>query len=93
MSTLACQGCGAPLAGDSPAIFACPKAGRDGGDHVVGRTLDPAQVCFPGDGASNPFERYRALTHAHALATSHGMSDQDFVALVRELDAAVAAVD
>ncbi len=93
MSTLACQGCGAPLAGDSPAIYRCPNAGRDDGDHVVGRTLDPARVRFPGVGAVNPFERYRALTHAHSLALSHGMSDADFVALVRELDGAVAAVD
>lgn len=93
MSTLACQGCGAELAADSPAIYRCPNAGRDAGDHVVGRTLDPSQLRFPEDGAANPFERYRTLTHAYSLARSRGMSDDEFVALVRELDDAVRAVD
>lgn len=92
-STLACQGCGAPVAADAPGVYACPNAGRDGGDHVVGRTLDAARVRFPPDGPANPFERYRALTHAHALALARGVTDEEFVALVRELDAAVAAVD
>ncbi len=93
MSTLECQGCGAALAADSAEIYRCPSAGRDGGDHVVGRTLDAARVRFPHDDEANPFVRYRALTHAHSLALSHGMSDADFVALVRGLDDAVCAVD
>lgn len=93
MSTLACQGCGALLAGDSPLIFRCPNAGRDGGDHVVARTLDPACVQFPSLDDVNPFERYRVLTHAYALALSRGLRDEDFVALVRGLDDAVAQVD
>lgn len=92
MTPLRCQGCGREIPADSPAPFRCPAAGTDTGDHVVGRTL-PEVAVFPRDGDANPFIRYRTLTHAHALATSRGMSDDAFVALVRELDAAIAAVD
>jgi threonine synthase len=92
LSPLRCQGCGREIPGDAPAPFRCSAAGTDGGDHVVGRVLDPAAV-FPRDGDPNPFVRYRALTHAHALALSKGMGDEAFVAMVRALDEAVARVD
>jgi len=91
MRPLRCQGCGREVPGDTPAPFRCPAAG-DGGDHVLGRVLDRG-AGFPSDGESNPFIRYRALTHAHALAEVRGLSDAAFVALVRDLDAAVARVD
>lgn len=45
------------------------------------------------DREPNPFVRYRRLTHAWHTAAAIGMSDAEFVALVRELDAHVAAVD
>jgi threonine synthase len=93
MSELACQGCGAALAADSPEIYRCPNAGRDAGDHVVGRTLDAGRLRLPLEGPVNPFERYRAFTHAYSLALSRGMTDDEFVALVRRLDDAVRAVD
>jgi threonine synthase len=41
----------------------------------------------------NPFVRYRVLLHAYHVARAGGMSDDDYVALVRQLDAAVAQVD
>jgi len=88
MGALVCQGCGQEIAADAP--YRCPRAG-DGGEHVVGRVLDAA-VRFPSDGHANPFVRYRALTHAHALARSRGMGDDAFVAMVLELDRAVAEV-
>ena len=48
---------------------------------------------MPGDGSSNPFIRYRELQAAWALARSRGLSDDDYIALVNELDRAVAEVD
>jgi threonine synthase len=91
MHTLRCEGCGATIAADSPSPFRCPNAG-DGADHVVARALDAAGLAFPRAGDANPFVRYGALSFSHALARSKGLSDADFDALVRALDAAVARV-
>ncbi|RKY20102.1 MAG: hypothetical protein DRQ55_08735 [Planctomycetota bacterium] len=43
--------------------------------------------------APNPFIRYRTLLHSWRLARRHGLADADYVALVRDLDARVAAAD
>ena len=88
-------GCGAAPAPGEPYPFRCPNAGRgDDVDHVLRRELDPAAVAFPhDDDEPNPFVRYRALLHAYHVARADGMSDAEFCALVRELDARVAAVD
>lgn len=43
--------------------------------------------------SDNPFIRYRDRLDSHAAAIKGGMSDEQFVDLVEELDAAVAAVD
>jgi threonine synthase len=90
-----CAGCGAELVPCAAAVlpFACPNARReDDIDHVVRRAGTPAST-FPAGDAANPFIRYRPLLAAHALALECGVGDEAFVALVRELDAAVAAVD
>jgi threonine synthase len=92
MSDLYCRGCGRELPASAPAACVCPQSGKDGGDHVVARRLDPAFARFPTDAEPNPFVRYRTLTHAYSLARGHGMPDEDFVRLVRELDTSVAAV-
>jgi threonine synthase len=95
MLTFECAGCGAVLAPSDAAVlpFACPNARRDDDvDHVVRRAGMPAPPFPPGD-AANPFIRYRSLLAAHALALECGVEDDGFVALVRELDAAVAGVD
>ena len=92
-SRLVCGGCGAAAAQDDPYPFRCRNSG-DGGDHVLRRLLDPAAVTFPlDDREPNPFVRYRALSHTYHLARAHGMGDDAFVALVRELDAEVARID
>jgi threonine synthase len=92
-SRLVCGGCGTAAAPDDPYPFRCRNAG-DGGDHVLRRLLDPAAVTFPlDDSEPNPFVRFRALFHTYHLARAHGMADQEFVALVRELDAEVARID
>ncbi len=88
---LECAGCGA--APDARAPFRCANTGRDDLDHIVARRLDTARVTFPRTGAANPFVRFRALLHSYHAARAGGMSDADFVALVEELDRAVAAVD
>ena len=41
----------------------------------------------------NPFVRYRVLLHSYQTARTRGMSDAQYVALVRRIDAAVARVD
>ncbi|HJV30310.1 MAG TPA: pyridoxal-phosphate dependent enzyme [Gaiellaceae bacterium] len=92
-STVACTGCGHPADPRDPYPFRCPKAGTDDVDHVMARVLDSTRVRFPRDRDPNPFIRYRELLHSYHLATEAGMSDEDYRALVAELDRAVAAVD
>jgi threonine dehydratase len=57
------------------------------------RELDPTHVSFPDGGEPNPFVRYRRLFHGYHLGHANGMSDDDHVHLVEQLDKAVAAVD
>ncbi|MGH9303110.1 MAG: pyridoxal-phosphate dependent enzyme [Acidimicrobiales bacterium] len=93
-SSIVCYGCGTVLDPKEPYPFRCPNAG-DGADHVLRRVLDTSRLEFPrGESReTNPFVRYRSLLHAYHLAQAAGMSDADFVTSVRELDAAVVAVD
>ena len=92
---LRCAGCGAEVAGE-PYAFRCPNAGRDDADHV----LVPVPAPLPADAPplpdpreAQPFARWRAAFHSYAMARAGGMADAAYVALVHELDAAVAAVD
>ncbi len=91
---LVCAGCGAELDPAEPYPFRCPNAGGDDVDHVVRRELDLSSLRFPSEPSEpNPFIRYRTLLHAYHVAVDGGMSDDEFRALVRRLDARVAAVD
>jgi threonine synthase len=94
-SMLVCAGCGwtAPPPEEHRYPFRCPKAGRGDTDHVVTRKLDSFKVEFTRGDDPNPFIRYRELFHAWHLARRRGLSDDAYVALVRELDAAIARVD
>jgi threonine synthase len=89
MTVLRCQGCGSVLPG-SARSFRCLNTG-DGGDHVIGRTLDEG-ARYPEGLADRPFIHYRTLTHAYAVARAGGISDEDFVRLVEDLDRRVAGV-
>lgn len=93
-SYLACLGCGTAVPATQPFTMRCPgaKAGDDT-DHVLRRSLDAAVVGREPDADPNPFVRYRTRFHAWHVATAAGWSDERFVALVRELDAAIARVD
>jgi threonine synthase len=73
--------------------FRCPKAGRGDTDHVVTRKLDTFRVEFARGDDHNPFIRHRELLHSWHLARRRGQSDEAYVELVRELDAAIARVD
>lgn len=98
-SRLVCAGCGGSPDVADPYPFACPNAASgDDVDHVLRRELDLSARSSPlqpltGDGERNPYVRYRALLHAYHVACSRGVSDDAFVALVRDLDERVAAVD
>ncbi len=91
MISIVCRGCGWTLPPGALAPYACPHAG-DAADHVLARVLDASGQAFPTSGDPNPFVRYRALTYGHALALTHGMTDDAFVAIVHDLDAKVARV-
>jgi threonine synthase len=60
---------------------------------VLRRELDLSRLSFPHDDEPNPFLRFRRLLHAYHVATSHGLPDDAFCAIVESLDARVAAVD
>lgn len=89
-TSLVCTGCGAVV--DGPLPFRCPAADGDGRDHVLARTRPLLEVAVTDDDP-HPFVRYRRLSHSWQLAQSAGLGDSDYVALVRELDRAVAGVD
>jgi threonine dehydratase len=91
-TTVVCAGCHRAAPPDDPFPFRCAGAGADDVDHLMVRELDPTHVGFPADGEANPFVRYRELFHAYHLGRAHGVSDDDHVHLVEQLDKAVADV-
>jgi threonine synthase len=93
-SRLVCAGCGASPRVDEPFPFRCPNATRDDDvDHVLRRELDLTGAVFGALDEPNPYVRFRELLHACHVAREHGVADESFVALVRDLDERVAAVD
>jgi threonine dehydratase len=93
VTTVVCAGCGLVAPATEPFPFTCPSAGTNDVDHVMVRELDPTHVSFPTGHEPNPFVRYRELFHAYHLGRGAGMSDEDHVHLVEQLDKAVADVD
>jgi threonine synthase len=93
-ATLVCAGCGTVVPPDRPFTPRCPAA-RPGDDidHVLVRHLDLEALSAAADADPEPFVRYRALFHAYHVARSAGWTDGRYIALVRELDDAVALVD
>jgi threonine dehydratase len=94
-STLVCSGCGwtAPSLEENRYPFRCPRAGTDDADHVVTRQLDLRRVKWRHGDDPNPFIRHRELFHAWHSARIRGLSDEFYVYLVRQLDAAIEAAD
>ena len=84
-----CAGCGWTAPPLDPRPFRCQRAGMDDVDHVLARRLESASPVPYFDREPNPFVRYRTFTHAWHTAQAIGMSDGEFVDLVRALDARV----
>ena len=91
---LICTGCGREAAPGVALPFRCAGAtGEDDVDHILARPGPPAGAIWPTDEDPNPFVRFRSLLYSWELARANGMSDADYVSLVRDLDAAVADID
>ena len=91
---LTCTGCGREAAPGVALPFRCAGAtGEDDVDHILARPGPPAGAIWPTDEDPNPFVRFRSLLYSWELARANGMSDADYVSLVRDLDAAVADID
>ena len=84
-----CAGCGWTAPPLDPRPFRCPRAGMDDVDHVLTRRLGSVSPVPFFDPEPNPFLRYRTFTHAWHTAQAIGISDNEFVDLVRGLDARV----
>jgi len=94
VATVACAGCGAEAAVAAAFPARCPAAvPGDDIDHLMARRLDLRAVRFVASDDQNPFVRYRQLFRAWHVARAAGWSDTRYVATVRRLDDAVAAVD
>ncbi len=94
-STLVCAGCEwvAPTPEEERYPFRCRRAGRGDTDHVVTRKLDPFRVEAVRGDDLNPFIRHRELLHSWHSARRRGQTDDAYVELVRQLDAAIRLVD
>jgi threonine synthase len=106
---VACAGCGWRAPDDDPFPIRCIAARPgDDTDHVMTRTLRPGAAAWPGTDAADsraaaasrtadrdpdPFVRYRRLFRAWHRARARGWDDEQYLALVRELGDAVAAVE
>jgi len=94
---LFCAGCGAEISLAEPFPFRCPRArAGDDIDHVVTVAVDleGRSLCGSGlDEGTNPFVYFRELHCAWHVARERGLSDAAYVALVEEIDRAVAKVD
>jgi threonine synthase len=94
VTALVCAGCGTRVPPEDPSPFRCPAA-RDGDDtdHVLQRVPSPGVTGFPSGDDPNPFVRYRELFHSYQVGRARGLSDEEYVSIVRTLDDRVAAVD
>ena len=93
-SHLFCAGCGWRAPEEDPLPFRCPRSGSgDDVDHVLRRSLEPRRIGSPEEvrgiflaTEDRPLLRYRRLLHSYGVALSYGMSDAEFVELVRRMD-------
>ena len=93
-TALVCAGCGFVAPPDQPFVPRCPeRLAGDDIDHVIQRIIDPSHIDAHPDPDPNPFVRYRTRFHAYHVARAAGWTDARYVALVRELDDAVAAIE
>ncbi len=67
-------------------------------DHVLVKVLDTESVSFPlvdrkVDSGGLPFVRYRGLLHSYHRAIRGGISDEQFVSLVKDIDTKVSGIE
>ncbi|HET8797182.1 MAG TPA: pyridoxal-phosphate dependent enzyme [Thermoanaerobaculia bacterium] len=88
VTAMICHGCGWEVPPDDLHPFRCPHAGTDDVDHVLRRRIGttPALLEAFHDREPDPFIRYRRLTHAWHTAMLNGMSDAEFIDVVRTLE-------
>jgi len=99
-SRLVCNGCGYEFPVEEPYPFHCPRAGSDDRDHVLRPIFDrksfgslaEVREMFLSQ-VDNPFLRYRSLLHSYQVGLAGGLTDSQYVDIVRRLDDAVAAID
>jgi threonine synthase len=85
-----CAVCGTGVPIEVPWPWRCPRATTTDRAHVLrieGATVEPAED------DPNPFVAYRRRMAWYWFARSHGFGDDDAIALVADVDAAVRAVD
>lgn len=93
-SQLECTGCDSQVEPKGLPPFSCPSAkSGDGVDHVLRRRLDTGRLPFPKLDEPNPFVAFRTLSHSYHLGRSWGLSDQEFVELIRALDGRISQLD
>lgn len=89
------------MAAKVPYPFRCPHEGRDDDtDHVLTRVIKMRAVgnkthreTIFRDTEPNPFVKFRELFHSYHVARSMGLTDEDYVEIIRDLDDKIAAVD
>ncbi len=85
-----CAVCGAELDAATAYTFRCPRAGTDP-HHVLHPVPTAGAGSCPDD--PNPFVRYAGRMAWWAFAEARGLGVADRLAIVRDLDAAIATVD
>ena len=97
LTSMVCSGCGYTAPAGSARPFRCPNANGKA-DHVLRRTIDlerrhdELRAAFI-DGEPDPFIRYRRLMHTWNAAIERGMTDAEYIDLVRRFERNVASVD
>lgn len=94
-TSMVCGGCGHVAPPLEPLPFRCPNAGSDDTDHVLQRRFMPDDALREAffDDEPDPFIRYRRLTHAWNTARLAGISDGEYIALVRRLEERISEID
>ncbi len=91
---LVCAGCGRAITADTPLPFRCVDFDAyDDVDHVVSQPGPPTGAEWPAMSDPNPFVSFRSLLYSWHLARQRGMTDAEYVRIVRALDSAIADID
>jgi threonine dehydratase len=84
-----------------PNPFRCPNEGSDDDtDHVLTRVIKMRTVgnkahreAIFRDTEPNPFVKFRKLFHSYHVGRNMGLTDEEYVSIVRDLDDKIASVD